>query len=701
MAKSLYLSSIVPNTGKSVLSLGIIDTLLTKTNSVGYFKPIIHLPNGSKEGTIQIMLEFFHLKQTYEESYSYTADEVDELFEKGEREQVLEKIIKDYKVLEERFDVVLVDGTDFLGDNNSYEFAFNAEIAHNIGAPVVLVGRGTNKDTEAATRQAKLAFNAFEEHDVEVISVIINRVLPDEVDHFWETLKNKMGSTGKDRLFCSIPEIPLLGAPSIEEIAKTLDAEILFGEELLKTKLMYRILVTGMQMPHFLEHLTENCVVVTASDRGDIIVGTLMANESENYPEVSGLVLTGAIDIDDSIKRLIKGLRKPIPIIKVPTNTFETAVNLNAIKSKLSVDYPIKITGSIKAFNDFVDKEHLVKSITSFTSSSMTPKMFKYQLMQKAKNAKKHIVLPEGNDERILRGAEYLIKEDIVDLTLIGDEKQITDKIKRLGLKIPLDKIQLIDPVKHPNFQKYVETLYKLRKHKKMTMGIAEDLMADPSYYGTMMVHLGDADGMVSGAMNTTQHTIKPALQFIKTKPGVNVVSSIFFMCMEDRVLVYGDCAVNPNPNAEQLAEIAMSSSQTAVNFGIDPKVAMLSYSSGESGKGEEVDKVRKATTIVKQMRPDIAVEGPIQYDAAVHESTGMKKLPNSPIAGKANVLIFPDLNTGNNTYKAVERETGALAIGPVLQGLNKPVNDLSRGCSVEDVINTVIITSIQAQAKM
>jgi phosphate acetyltransferase len=227
---------------------------------------------------------------------------------------------------------------------------------------------------------------------------------------------------------------------------------------------------------------------------------------------------------------------------------------------------------------------------------------------------------------------------------------------------------------------------------------MAKDLMEDVSYFGTMMVYKGHADGMVSGAAHTTQHTILPALQFIKTKPNCSVVSSVFFMCLEDRVSVFGDCAINPNPTAEQLAEIAISSADSSLAFGIEPKIAMLSYSSGSSGKGDEVDKVRAATEIVKQKRPDLKIEGPIQYDAAVDMEVGQSKMPNSEVAGQASVLIFPDLNTGNNTYKAVQRETGALAIGPMLQGLNKPVNDLSRGCTVDDIINTVVITAIQAQ---
>jgi phosphate acetyltransferase len=329
----------------------------------------------------------------------------------------------------------------------------------------------------------------------------------------------------------------------------------------------------------------------------------------------------------------------------------------------------------------------------------MTPKMFIYTLNKKAQSQKMRIVLPEGHDDRILRAAEQLVNQDLVEIILLhNNPESVRQKVTNLGLNFDINKIQIIAPGKSPKFKEYAQQLYEFRKAKGMTIQIAEDLMCDGSYFGTMMVKMGDADGMVSGAVNTTQHTIRPALQFVKTKPGFKVVSSVFFMCLENRVLVYGDCAVNPNPNAEELAEIAISSANTAKAFGIEPKVAMLSYSSGTSGKGEEVEKVKKATALVKAMAPELLVEGPIQYDAAVEPSIASKKMPDSLVAGQATVLIFPDLNTGNNTYKAVQRETGTIAIGPVLQGLNKPVNDLSRGCTVEDIVNTVIITAIQAQ---
>jgi phosphate acetyltransferase len=487
----------------------------------------------------------------------------------------------------------------------------------------------------------------------------------------------------------------------VAEIVDQLNAEILFGAQLINEKQVSSYSVAAMSLPSYLTFLKENCMVVTSADRGEIILGTLQANQSESYPNISAIMLTGGFEVPTSIYKLLEGLPSAVPILRVDSNTFQTAVRLNDVKANMNIHNPFKIELALKYFREQIDATNLDNMIAGFKPKGMTPKMFKYSLTQKAITEKMHIVLPEANDERILRAAEQLLASDLVKLTLLyRDEEFVIKKIKDLGLNIDLDSkdVSLMAPINSPNFTRYAKKLMEYREKKGMTLDIAEDLMNDVSYFGTMMVQLGDANGMVSGAVNTTQHTILPALQFVKTKPNIKVVSSVFFMCLDNKILVYGDCAINPNPNAEQLAEIAISSAETAQAFGIAPKVAMLSYSSGASGKGAEVEKVRAATEIVKKLKPDLLIEGPIQYDAAVDLGVGQKKMPDSKVAGQATVLIFPDLNTGNNTYKAVQRETGAIAIGPVLQGLNKPVNDLSRGCTVEDIINTVIITAIQSQ---
>lgn len=401
---------------------------------------------------------------------------------------------------------------------------------------------------------------------------------------------------------------------------------------------------------------------------------------------------------EEPIIKLIEGLPQIVPILTVEEGTFQVVNLVGDLKSNIYASNSKKIQTSIETFEHNVPIGALLEKLMQFENKGLTPRMFQYSLIRKVKKNRKHIVLPEGTDERIIQAAARLIKSNLVEITLLGNPQLIKEKAILHGISLDFNKLHIIDPVKSPNFDDYVETIYQLRKHKNINMDIARDLMSDVSYFGTMMIHKGHADGMVSGAVHTTQHTIRPALQFIKTRPGVNIVSSVFFMCLEDRVSVFGDCAINPNPTAQELAEIAISSAESSLAFGIEPKIAMLSYSSGTSGKGEDVEKVREATELVKKMRPDLKIEGPIQYDAAVDMEVGKSKMPNSEVAGQASVLIFPDLNTGNNTYKAVQRETGALAIGPMLQGLNKPVNDLSRGCTVDDVYNTVIITAIQAQ---
>ena len=386
-----------------------------------------------------------------------------------------------------------------------------------------------------------------------------------------------------------------------------------------------------------------------------------------------------------------------MPIMLSDKGTYETVRGLNKINSRVYPESEQKIKLGIEIFEKNVDIEKLNSQISSFISDTITPRMFQYNMVQKAKSLQKHIVLPEGTDDRILTAAAQLANDELAILTILGEEQKILTRVNELGLKWNEQRIHIVQPKESPKYTQYWQKLYELRKDKGLEEAQAKDLMLDHSYFGTMMVFMGDADGMVSGAVNTTAHTIRPSLQFVKTKAGVKTVSSVFFMLLQDRVLVYGDCAIVPKPTAEQLAEIAITSADSAKAFGIEPKIALLSYSSGTSGSGEDVDKVREATQIVKSQRPDILVEGPIQYDAAVDAKVGKQKMPNSPVAGQANVLIFPDLNTGNNTYKAVQRETGALAIGPMLQGLRKPVNDLSRGATIPDIYNTVLITAIQA----
>ncbi len=493
-----------------------------------------------------------------------------------------------------------------------------------------------------------------------------------------------------------MPKVNFLANPTVKEVVKSLGGKVLFGEQFLDNAI--GSFSTGaMQLRNYLTRLKENALVITPGDRADIILGALQANVSSNYPKIAGIILTGGLIPEESILNLIQGVQSTIPIISVKGGTFEISNKTGAVSPKIYATNNKKILLALDTFDNHVNVEGLTNMLSRFNSDKLTPSMFQYNLLQKTRMNRKHIVLPEGNDERIIKAAARLQLLNIVDLTLLGDKKEIQLKCNQIGLQIDLEKINILNPEDSIHNKAFAKSLYEARKHKGMTETTANDLTRDVSYYGTLMILNGLADGMVSGAVHTTMHTIKPALQIIKTKPGVSVVSSVFFMCLSDRVSVMGDCAVNPNPNAEQLAEIALSSAVSAEAFGIEAKVAMLSYSSGSSGKGEEVEKVRKATEIAKAKNPNLKIEGPIQYDAAVDMSVAKTKMPDSKVAGQASVLIFPDLNTGNNTHKAIQRETGALAIGPMLQGLNKPVNDLSRGCTVDDIFNTVLLTAIQA----
>ncbi|HWR94525.1 MAG TPA: phosphate acetyltransferase [Flavobacterium sp.] len=695
MNKSLYITTTEENSGKSIITLGLMNTIIGKTAKVGYFRPIIEdFDEGKFDNHIETVISHFGLDISFHDAYAITKSKLIKKKNNGKIGEVIDLIIEKYKKLEDRFDFVVVEGTSFIGEGTVIELDLNVLIAKNLGIPTIIVGSGSGKTNDEFIDSLHLAFDSFEQKEVEVIAVIANKVLPENNESLLAGLK---ASLPDDTLVYTIPMISSLDNPTIQEIVTELDAKILFGEAYLNNQID-SFSVGAMQLRNYLLHLKENGLVITPGDRADIILGALQANESVNYPNVAGIVLTGNIIPEDTILKLIEGLSTIVPIILVEGGTFQIANQIGSIKSKIYSTNKQKIETSIRTFDKYLNLDDLSQKFVDFEADGMTPKMFQYNLVKRAKQHRKHIVLPEGNDDRIITAAARLQNMDVVDISIIGNKKHIENKINELGLDFDLSAVTIINPVESPNYDDYVNTYYELRKEKKVTREIARDLMADVSYFGTMMVYKGHADGMVSGAAHTTQHTILPALQFIKTKPNSSVVSSVFFMCLEDRVSVFGDCAINPNPTAEQLAEIAISSADTSLAFGIEPKIAMLSYSSGTSGKGDEVEKVRMATEIVKIKRPDLKIEGPIQYDAAVDKSVGKSKMPDSEVAGQASVLIFPDLNTGNNTYKAVQRETGALAIGPMLQGLNKPVNDLSRGCTVDDIINTVVITAIQAQ---
>lgn len=696
MTNSIYITTTEPQSGKSLVSLGIAELLLRRTPNIGIFRPVIEASRTKqRDKNIDLLLTYYNLELDYEDTYAWYRNQVSVLIAEGRYDEMMDRIISQYKNLERQCDFVLCIGSDFEGGGSAVEFNYNADVARHVGSPVLIVTSAVDATVEDVINKVKIAQEAFEEAGCQILGTIVNRTDIEVMYDLIEALEDEMPET--HALLSVIPARDMLSSPTLREVADYMDARVLYGADQLDL-LAYNYLVIAMNIPNYLPHLTNNALLITPGDRCEVILSALQAHQSRNYPKISGLLLTGGLQPPPSVDLLLSGLNDILPILSVSDDTYQTAMKIGHVPSYITAESVGKIKLSLRLFDRHVDTAALEDQLTKLPDQGITPKMFIYNLIQKAKEDKKHIVLPEGTDERIVTAAANLLRNNVVDLTLLGDPDEVNKVIYNLGLKRQLQGVSIVNPLDSPKIPEYAETLIELRKHKGMNMDMATDQLTDVSYFGTMMVFKGHADGMVSGAAHTTQHTIRPALQFVKTKPGFTVVSSVFFMALPDRVLVYGDCAVNPNPTAEQLAEIAIASADTAQAFGITPRIAMLSYSSGESGKGADVVRVREATHIAQERRPDLILEGPMQYDAAVSPEVAATKMPGSEVAGLATVFIFPDLNTGNNTYKAVQRETGAIAIGPVLQGLNKPVNDLSRGCTVEDVINTVAITAVQAQ---
>ena len=695
MAKSLYIAGVEPRSGKSVVALGIMELLSRRVRKVGYFRPLI--PSRSiPDNNLQLIRQRYDLKFAYEELFACThEDELAMASTDESSEELLKLIVDKFKALESRCNFVLCEGTDFTGVSSPFEFGFNADVAANLGSPILVLVNGRRKLPEEIVEATLLARDAFEAKGCTITAFIVNRVAPEQRDAVARQFEDP--ATVGSPLYV-LPEVPALGRPTIGDIAESLQARVLQGSGDEMYRSVHDFKVAAMKLPNFLDYIENGDLVITPGDRADIILGSIAAAASDTYPKIAGLLLTGGFSPEPQIQRLLKGFPQSaaVPILQVQADTYTTAVQAGSVHSRLTPGNERKLAAALGVFEAHVDVHQLEKQIDLVRSVRRTPIMFEYELIERAKSRRKHIVLPEGGEERILRAAEILLRRDVAELTLLGSPEDISARRASLGLN--LDGVHVVDPLRSERFERYARIYFDLRKHKGMTKERARDTMGTVSFFGTMMVYAGDADGMVSGAVHTTGDTLRPAFEIIRTRPEVSLVSSVFLMCLPDRILVYGDCAVNPNPNARQLADIAISAAHTAMMFSIEPLVAMCSYSTGSSGRGQDVDKVREATRIARHRRPDLKIEGPIQYDAAVDAGVARTKLPESEVAGRATVFIFPDLDTGNNLYKAVQRSAGALAVGPVLQGLAKPVNDLSRGCTVADIVNTVAITAIQAQ---
>ncbi len=695
MAESLYIASLEPNSGKLIITLGIMEMLSRRVDRLGFFRSITPVAP-EEDNHIRLIASRFNLGLQPGQMVGVTHEQARAWIAHGEERRLFREIVARFKEAEEQCDFLLCEGPDITHLSDAFDYDISIRIARELGAPALYVSSGFQATTTQLLENIRVAEKSFRQLQCPLLAVMVNRVDPAILDTAEEELRTQCDS---DIAIDLLPEVESLSSPTMEEIVEALQAQWFSGPQTQLQRDVRAFKVAAMGPANFLEHIEKDDLIITPGDRPDIILTTLGAIASKNYPSPVGLLLSGGLTPAPSVVRLLEGLGDmALPIFRVDTDTYTTAMNVAGVKGRLYPENERKIARALGMFEAHADIPALKEKIRLTPSSTMSPLMFEYSLFQRARQARKHIVLPEGADDRILQAAEILRLRDVVELTILGRENTIRSRAATLGLK--LEGVNCIDPHTSPLREKFAQTFFELRRHKGVTLEAAHDTMSDVSYFGTMMVHLDMADGMVSGAAHTTAHTIRPAFQFIRTPPGVLIVSSVFLMCLETRVLVYGDCAVNPNPNSEELAEIAISSARTAEMFGIEPVVAMLSYSSGTSGVGADVDRVRKAAEIAHQRRPDLKLDGPIQYDAAIDATVASKKMPDSEVAGKATVFIFPDLNTGNNTYKAVQRSSGAVAIGPVLQGLNKPVNDLSRGCQVADIINTVAITAVQAQYK-
>lgn len=705
MARNIYITSAEGHTGKSSVALGLLTALRRSGKRIGIYRPVSR-SREEPDRVLEFLLSQMDDPARAGDCIGVTYEEVH-----ADPDSALSRIIDRYKAIEADHEFMLILGSDFTDVSTPTELGYNARIAANLGAPVLLVLGGRSQDETAPLRHhaltghgrtapemeqtAEVAIAELRAEHAHLVAVIGNRVDPDLAPDIARAVQRAIDPSGRIPVW-TMPDDPVLVAPTLGELMTMLDGHQVKGDPDLLGREVLGYVISGMGLENILTRLTEGAAVVVAGDRSEVLPAVLMAHDSDTFPNLSGIILNGGFPISPAIQRLIAGIGIDLPIISTAFNTFDTALRILLTRGRLSPDAQRKIDIVHSLFETNIDTERLLSILEMEQDNVVTPLMFEYQLLERARRDPKHIVLPEGGDERILRAASTLLQRGVAKLTILGDESEIRDHAAKLDVDI--DAATILSPTDPDLVERFAEEYARLRAHRGMTIERAREIVTDVSYFGTMMVHMGLADGMVSGAAHTTAHTIRPSFEVIKTTPDVSVVSSVFFMALPDRVLVYGDCAVNPNPTTEQLADIAISSAKTARQFGIAPRVAMLSYSTGESGAGEDVDRVREATRLVRERQPNLPVDGPMQYDAAAEVSVARAKMPESPVAGNATVFIFPDLNTGNNTYKAVQRSAGALAIGPVLQGLRKPINDLSRGALVKDIVNTVAITVIQAQ---
>jgi phosphate acetyltransferase len=681
---ALYVAAPEGNSGKSTIALGIVHRLTAMVARVGVFRPITRLGE-DRDYILDLLLAQATAGLPYECCIGVTYQQLH-----SDRDAAIDDIVERYHAMADQCDAVVIVGSDYTDVTSPAELSVNARIAVNLGAPVLLAVRAKGRSADQVAHVVEVCLAELDAQHAHTAAVVANRCEPSQLTAIAAALR-----TVGPRTYV-LPEEPLLVAPTVADLQTAVNGTLVSGDSALMGREAMGVVVAGMTADHVLERLGEGVAVITPGDRSDVVLAVASAHAAEGFPSLSCMILNGGFELHRSIAALVAGLRLRLPIIATALGTFDTAHAVASARGRVTASSQRKIDTALQLMEHYVDIGDLLAQMAIPIPKVTTPQMFTYQLRGRARADRQHIVLPEGDDDRILKSAGRLLQRGIADLTILGDETQIRARAAELGVN--LDDAAVCNPATSELSDQFAQQYTRLRQKKGVTVEQARETLHDVSYFGTMLVYNGMVDGMVSGVAHTTAHTVRPALEIIGTAPGISTVSSIFLMCLPDRVLAYGDCAIVPDPTIDQLADIAISSARTAGQFGIEPRVAMLSYSTGESGTGADVDKVRQATELVHTRAPQLLVEGPIQYDAAVDPSVAATKLRDSAVAGHATVLIFPDLNTGNNTYKAVQRSAGAIAIGPVLQGLNKPVNDLSRGALVEDIVNTVAITAIQAQ---
>ncbi len=683
-SRSLYVYADKKGAGSLLVTLGLMHILKKSIQKVAFFRPIVV---DEKDYDIHFMKEYFGLKMKPRDMWGFTLKEAQHIIATKGEDVLYEELIKKYKRLEAAYGFVLCEGIYSELFANIVELDINIEIAKNLSAAVLTIINAHNASKADVTDSYLLQQESVKKGGIRQIATVINRA-----DKRLLKPLQKLGPA-----LYVIPNSEELEKLSLADIIENLDVEVLRFSTVDNARKVDAVKVAALSLDNFLSKVEQNDLIVVPGDRSEIVLGLLGSFYSQSYPSISGIVFSNSMKPHANILRLIEGLSNfTLPLLVVNEDTYTTAKQIASIEPKIRLQDKQKISLALGMFLKHVPVKEIESRIEMEHDDIVTPQMFEYRLFEMARRKKTKIVLPEAHDIRILQAAEIILNQSIADIVFLANPQEFRRYYEQHGLE--LSKAEVIDYRASHYIKKFGQRLHELRKHKGMSLEQALDAVTHVNYFATMMVYEGMADGMVSGATHSTAETVRPALQIIKTKPGIEIVSSIFFMCLDTRVLVFGDCAIVQEPTVKELAHIAIAANDNAKRFGIEPKVAMISYASAQSAQGSDVLKVREATRLVKELRPDIMVDGPMQFDAAFDAEVARKKMPDSPVAGEATVYIFPDLNTGNTTYKAVQRSSGAVAIGPILQGLNKPVNDLSRGCLVKDIVNTIAITAIQAQ---